>query len=212
MSPEDGNNLPLPGRLSVPRMIVAQFDSIRHVHIYKRLAPEVFRVFHNFLTSCNRHAWFTVFLATFLLLHHVACASQDRYRYAKQNCEGKPQDTRYGNLDQPLTGFVEELHQGAVMLLAHWQYFKRCDLMNFNWDDVGDSALMSLEPYQVEFVKKLVAGFKEKSGLIPTTPAEGCWEHELFWVSRMFVSELSPKTGWMPPEAFTRDKPSVGRE
>jgi hypothetical protein len=48
------------------------------------------------------------------------------------------------------------------MLLAHWQYFKRCDLMNFNWNDVGDSALMFLEPYQLKFVKDMVAHVKKK--------------------------------------------------
>ncbi len=47
---------------------------------------------------------------------------------------------------------------------------------------------------------------------IPTTPAEGCWEHELFWISKMFLSESSPTTYWTPPEIFSRDKPSIGRE
>lgn len=52
---------------------------------------------------------------------------------------------------------------------------------------------------------------------IPSTPAEGCWEHELFWVSKMFVSESSRTPDgkgsyWTPPETFTREKPSVGRE
>ena len=48
------------------------------------------------------------------------------------------------------------------MLLAHWQYFKRCDLMNFNWEDLEDSALMLLKPKQVEFVKRIVGRVKEK--------------------------------------------------
>lgn len=39
--------------------------------------------------------------------------------------------------------------------------------------------------------------------MIPTNPAEGCWEHELFWVSKMFFSE--PTGGlWTPPETFVR--------
>jgi hypothetical protein len=75
----------------VPRMVVAQFDSIRHEHIYKRLTPQVLRTFESFLTSTNKEAWFTVFLATFLLLHQVAYTSRDRYRYTKENGEGIPQ-------------------------------------------------------------------------------------------------------------------------
>lgn len=91
MKPESGPNHPLPGRVSVPRMIVAQFDSIRYERIYKKLAPEVLRMLDGFFASRNREAWFTVFLATFLLLHQVACFSKDRYRYTRQNSDGKPQ-------------------------------------------------------------------------------------------------------------------------
>jgi hypothetical protein len=48
------------------------------------------------------------------------------------------------------------------MLLAHWQYFKRCDLMTFNWAKTEHTALSSLEPYQVEFVKGIVNRIKGK--------------------------------------------------
>ncbi|KAL2162886.1 hypothetical protein VTH06DRAFT_6722 [Thermothelomyces fergusii] len=142
LSPGFGPSNPHRGKILVSRMIVAQFDSIRHECIYKKLAPEVLRAFDTFLASSNKEAWFTVFLATFLLLH---------------------QDTRYGNLDNPLTGFVENVHHSAAMLLARWQYFKRCDLMNFNWDDVKQSTLASLEPDQIECLKVTVNLLKEKS-------------------------------------------------
>ncbi|KAK4100174.1 hypothetical protein N658DRAFT_428222, partial [Parathielavia hyrcaniae] len=206
-----GSDHPLHKRTIVSRMIVAQFDSIRHERVYKRSAPEVLRTVDTLLTSCNKEAWFTVFLATFLLLHQVAKTSEDRYRHAQQNSGGKALDTRYGNPHDPLTSFVEELHHGAVMLLAHWHYFKRCDLMNLDWENAGDSPLMFLEPQQVDFIKGIVECVKNKLPHIPATPEEGCWEHELFWVSKMFVSEPSRKAHWTPPEMFTLVNPSVGR-
>jgi hypothetical protein len=70
-------------------MVVAQFDSIRCERIYKKLVPEVLRSLDAFLTSNNKDAWFTVFLATFLLLHQVAWTSRDRRRYTAQNWVGK---------------------------------------------------------------------------------------------------------------------------
>ncbi|KAL2195125.1 hypothetical protein P885DRAFT_41236 [Corynascus similis CBS 632.67] len=212
LRPGSGPNDPHRGKILVSRMIVAQFDSIRHERIYKKLVPEVLRAFDTFLASCNKEAWFTVFLATFLLLHQVARTSQDRRRHTKQNSGGRQLDTRYGNLDNPLTGFVEEVHHSAVMLLAHWQYFKRCDLINFKWVDIGESALMFLEPDQLECLKRTVHRLKEKLPLIPTTPDTGCWENELYWISKMFVSDTSEVGYWKPPEIFTRAKPSVGRE
>ncbi len=82
-------NHPVSGRISVPRMVVAQFDSIRCERLYKKLVPEVLRGLDTFLTSGNKDAWFTVFLATFLLLHQAANTTRDRHRYIKQNCEGR---------------------------------------------------------------------------------------------------------------------------
>lgn len=85
MEPQYGNS-----RVSVPRMVVAQFDSIRCQRIYKKFFPEVLRSLDIFLSSCNREAWFTVFLATFLLLHQAADTSRDRYRHSKDNGEVNP--------------------------------------------------------------------------------------------------------------------------
>jgi hypothetical protein len=107
--------------------------------------------------------------------------------------------------------------------------------MSVNWDDVRDPALRFLEPYQVRFMKHIITLVKKRCisppgctyllgevallntdfsavNSIPTSPAEGCWEHELFWVSKMFVSEPLQKSDWTPPEIFTRAKPSVGRK
>jgi hypothetical protein len=47
------------------------------------------------------------------------------------------------------------------MLLAHWQYFKRCDLMNFDWNDIEESALAFLEPSQIQCIKSVVRRLKE---------------------------------------------------
>ncbi len=90
LSSGHGPNHPLADRVSVPRMVVAQFDSIRYVRLYSKLAPEALRSLEIFLSSSNKDAWFTVFLSTFLLLHLVAGASQDRYRYAQQNFQDTP--------------------------------------------------------------------------------------------------------------------------
>lgn len=237
-----------PGRARTPRMIVAQFDSIRCQRIYKKLMPDVLRSLETFLSSGNKDAWFTVFLATFLLLHQVACSSEDRYRHVREseNIDSRVrvywrtwrqsltdglQETRYGAMNHPLTAWIEELHRGAAMLLVRWQYYKRCDLMNLDWEDSTKPPLVSLEPHQATFMRSIVGLLKQKceyllviSGsretddtdagsvpLIPATPAEGCWEHELFWVSKMFISQPSPKVDWTPPEIFSRAKPSVGR-
>ena len=80
----------LDGKIPIPRMLVAQFDSIRHERIYRELAPKVLKQFEAFLISGDMDSWFTVYLATFLLLHQVACTSYDRRRHVMENNAGEP--------------------------------------------------------------------------------------------------------------------------
>jgi hypothetical protein len=76
-------------------------------------------------------------------------------------------------LQHPLTGWVEEVHHGAIVLLAHWHYFKRCNLMELDWDNMGKSPLRFLEPYQVRFVRRIVDQLEERCKY----PFDGCqWD------------------------------------
>lgn len=144
------------------------------------------------------------------------------------------QDTRYGAYDHPLTRWMEEVHESSAMLLAHWDYFKRCDLLALDRRKADNSPLKHLKEYQREFIIDIAERMKTRCKwaisescpsrkiflnaerctvpFIPTSPSQGCWEHELYWVSKMFTSKPGAKPGWSPPETFTRMKPSVGLE
>ncbi|KAK0619374.1 hypothetical protein B0T14DRAFT_207330 [Immersiella caudata] len=196
---------------NMPRMIVAQFDSIRHVRIYKRLFPKVLKLLEKVLTSKNMGAWFTAYLVTFLFLDLVGSASEDRHRWAHANSGGKPLESRYGT--SHLAGFVEDLHWAGVVILMHWHYFKRVDLLDMKeWESPGKTALKWLNPEEVNFVKHTVLDLRLELDEIPTTPGEGCWDNSMFWVSQMFRSTSPSDYKWAPPEIFAREKPSVGRD
>lgn len=61
------------------------------------------------------------------------------------------------------------MHVGAVTLLAHWHYFKRCDLMAVNWDDVaGEPALGGLTRAQLGFVRDVVERVRARRTYFPT--------------------------------------------
>ena len=85
------DDYPLWGRVDVPRMIVAQFDSIRHERIYKHLAPRVLKLYEKLITSSDMQNWFIIYLVTFLFLHQVSCISFDRYRRVRDNSGGRQQ-------------------------------------------------------------------------------------------------------------------------
>jgi len=138
-------------------MIVAQFDSIRNERVYKQRVPEFLRRYEKFLKSGNMNAWFTIYLVTCLFVDLVAIACRDVLRRRRQ--QGWEQETRYGPADLPSTSFMEEVQAGGVTMLAHWQYFRRFDLLNTDWDN--GSPLKVLTQEQVKFMRWTVTQLKE---------------------------------------------------
>ena len=87
------------------------------------------------------------------------------------------------------------MHVGAVTLLAHWHYFKRCDLMAVNWDDVaGEPALGGLTRAQLGFVRDVVERVRAKrtySLLLFVLDWWGYDEGEADWLT-IWCSALDP--------------------
>lgn len=188
----------------LPRMIVAQWDSIQNERILKGLRESVLSTLHTFLTSKNQTVWFTIYLVVFLFLHEVSVASKDRYRWAQENAflTSWSSRARYGS--GKLGRFVEDLQSSANTLLAHWEYYKiGVDLQTFDWSArKGEKHLGYLTQVQADFVKRSVGVLQEQGMLSPSqlrtltyhmktdvklsrTPEEGCWEHELYFISHM---------------------------
>ncbi|KAK3995581.1 hypothetical protein QBC44DRAFT_233776 [Cladorrhinum sp. PSN332] len=197
--------MPKHGLLSVPRMIIAQFDSIRHQTVYTKLDREVLMDLERALLSGGKTQWFTVFLAMFLFLNIVSCSSRDRYRYVRENSQGQPLDTRYGKVGDPNTEYVEDLHYGAAMLLAHWDYFKRVDFASMT-----GKGLDPLEPYQHNFINYLSVRLQQRIDTIPRSPLDGFWESDLAWVLRIFSPKTRKDDVWLPPPIFSQVKLSAG--
>lgn len=77
--------------VSLPRMIVAQFDSIQNERILPRQLKKVLADLESYLSSC-KDEWFSMYLAVFMLLHEISVASRDRYRWARERLQkvGRP--------------------------------------------------------------------------------------------------------------------------
>lgn len=68
----------------LPRMIVAQFDSIQNERILPRQLKKVLRGLEDYLSSCKGE-WFSMYLAVFMFLHEISVASRDRHRWAHEH-------------------------------------------------------------------------------------------------------------------------------
>lgn len=91
MKPPEDDDYPLINpdtgekEVSIPRMIVAQFDSIQHGRILGKEKKKVLAQLSKYISSCNEETWFTIYLVIFMLLHEISVACNDRYRWARAN-------------------------------------------------------------------------------------------------------------------------------
>lgn len=80
---------PLIGRVSVPRMIVAQFDTLNYVWVLERFKNKLLRDIDWLLLQNDNRWWFTLYLIVFILLREASLMTLDRYRHARANFGSK---------------------------------------------------------------------------------------------------------------------------
>ncbi|KAK2601607.1 hypothetical protein QQS21_004842 [Conoideocrella luteorostrata] len=116
MKPESKDpSYPLYGRVSIPRMIIAQFDSINHTKLLTKYGQAVLRGLETLIFRNQSTFFWTIYLCVFMLLHEASILSQDRYRHARNHYGRK---YRYS-----IPAFVEELQDGCNNILVHWHYY-----------------------------------------------------------------------------------------
>lgn len=81
----DDKTYPLWGRVSTPRMVIAQIDSIIAIEIIPPLRKKVLNTLASLINTNKTQYWFTIYIATFLLLHNVSTISADRRRHGRAN-------------------------------------------------------------------------------------------------------------------------------
>lgn len=90
MKPETRDETyPLFGKVSLPRMIVAQFDSINHTRVLVKYGRLVLHGLEGYIFRNQGRWWWTIYLCVFILLREASFISADRYRHARNNCGAK---------------------------------------------------------------------------------------------------------------------------
>jgi hypothetical protein len=116
MAPETQDpTYPLLGKVSLPRMILAQFDSLVYTKILTIHGRTVLRELEWLILQNNQEHWFTIYSCLFILLREATWLSQDRYRHGR---------AVHGNaMRYSIPEFVEELQEGCNRLLMYWHYY-----------------------------------------------------------------------------------------
>ncbi|UNI17769.1 hypothetical protein JDV02_004089 [Purpureocillium takamizusanense] len=209
MKPElKDDTYPLYGKVSLPRMILAQFDSINHTKLLSKYGRKVLQDLEQFLFRNNGRWWWTIYLCVFILLHEASFISADRYRHARNNLGAK---FRYS-----IPKFVEELQEGCNNILTHWHYYNCRGWPNPNepWDR-HQSFLAELSSTQYDLVMETMADpriqrqldvwkrYKLENGhverpesqvtaaqtLYVGTQAQFDWDHPFYWISQIFEED-----------------------
>ncbi|SPN98752.1 uncharacterized protein DNG_01795 [Cephalotrichum gorgonifer] len=181
----DDKSYPLWGRVSTPRMVVAQIDSIIAKHFIPPLRRKVLNSLDLLIKANKTQDWFTIYVAIFLLLHNVSTISADRRRHGKANGATK---------GYSLPGFVEDLHLSANITLAFWHYYRTDeDPLEVDCIDRHRSRLVDLGAEQFSFVKKSCMVMREKREEFRTAVN---WDEEHYWICRMF------DMNWSAGESF----------
>ncbi|KAL7931300.1 hypothetical protein V8C35DRAFT_310034 [Trichoderma chlorosporum] len=211
MKPETRDETyPLYKRVSVPRMIIAQFDSINYTRIMSKCGKFVLSELESLMSRYQPEYFFLVYACLFILLREASCMSADRYRHARNN---------YGrSVRYSVPQFVESLHDSCNNLLQHWHYYNakswpkpseagdrfKTHLADVDADEY-DLMMQALTDPAVQKQLDIWRRFKAENGQM-SQPApsnvggsayEGRqvfydWDHPFYWVSQLFEEDWQP--------------------
>lgn len=80
---------PLFGKVSIPRMVLAQFDSINYTTVLSKFGHKVLRDIEVYVFRNQSTWWWTIYLCIFILLREASATTADRYRHARNNFGGR---------------------------------------------------------------------------------------------------------------------------
>ncbi|KAJ6441323.1 endo-polygalacturonase PG1 [Purpureocillium lavendulum] len=212
MKPETKDETyPLFGKVSLPRMILAQFDSINHTKLLSKYGRKVLQDLEGFVFRNQARWWWAIYLCVFILLHEASFISADRYRHARNNLGHR---FRYS-----IPKFVEELQEGCNNILMHWHYYNckpwpdpsepwcrhksfLADLSSEQYDLVMETMTDPRVQRQLEVWKryKLENGYVDPPESQVTKAqapyvgrqAQFDWDHPFYWISQIFEERWSP--------------------
>ncbi|KAK4082370.1 uncharacterized protein Triagg1_2182 [Trichoderma aggressivum f. europaeum] len=211
MKPETRDETyPLYKRVSVPRMILAQFDSINYSRVLTKHGKFVLSELEALMSRNQPEYFFLVYVCLFVLLREASWTSADRYRHARNN---HGQSLRYS-----IPQFVESLHDSCNNLLQHWHYYnakswpkpnERGDRFNTHLAHIDateyDLMMQALTDPAVQKQLDIWRRYKADNGQVnqpaPSNvggrPYEGRqvfydWDHPFYWVSQLFEENWQP--------------------
>ncbi|KAF4957799.1 hypothetical protein FGADI_2883 [Fusarium gaditjirri] len=210
MLPEtEDKSYPLFGKVSVPRMIVAQFDTLNYNEVLERYKEKLLRDIDWLFSQDKNRWWFTIYLVVFILLREASRMTADRYRHARAN---------YGS-----SVWRPRLSKDVANVAGAWPTTRPSGLTNgvrrndhFETLAPKDRHLVKQNLKDPKVKKHLLVWkqYKRDNGKVPKITLQHDagsiryagkqdkydWDHPLYWVSQMFEKK------WYPHPTYTREQ------
>ena len=162
------------GCVLVPPVISAQIQLLMTVIVMQPLKRSVLQKLQKLMEKNQPKSWFTIYLCVFILLHSCALLTSHENRRAKKHglqvscsepsLRGKSlmfEKSRYIT-----NAFVEELHQGAKIMLAFFHYCNKGGhpFATDFWNSSCHVAMAELDAEQLDFLRTTCEQIRQKGG------------------------------------------------
>lgn len=236
MKPIDVPGYPLPGKVSLPRMVLAQFDSITYSKGLNVFGGIFIREMETLMARNHKKYWFTTYISLFVLLSEASWITRDRYRHARQlygptvsvafNSKNPGADAVQVRYTIPQ--FVEELQEGCNIMLMHWHYYNCRPYPDPDKpQEKQKSFLADLEPMQYNLVMETIRrpeiqrhleifkNERENNGEVssPSSPKEkdpsrdyGGSQDIMDWDEPFYWVSQMFEEDWRPHRTYMREK------
>ncbi|KAG6012520.1 hypothetical protein E4U54_007490 [Claviceps lovelessii] len=204
---------PFFGRVSVPPMLIAQFDSINHEKLLSKYGHKVLRDLETFIFRNQSPHWWCIYLCVFILLHEASWLTADQYRLARKNSVSR---YRYW-----IPSFVEELQDGCNNILVHWHYYnchpwprpdnpwnRHKHFMGELTSEQHDLVMTTMTDSRIQKQLGIWKRYRDTGAIeiVPSsepdqphdTPYTGSqtlidWDHPCYWIAQMFEERWEPR-------------------
>ncbi|KAK3114204.1 hypothetical protein LTR53_007704 [Teratosphaeriaceae sp. CCFEE 6253] len=175
------------GIIVVPPIVSAQLDLIHASMILLPMKKEILRLLNDLIINYETRSWFTIYLATFMLMHSCALLTQAEAKRAKRHVSAGSQK-RYYN-----TQLVEELHNGAKIMLAHFHYCNKGSRpFDMDWTDVRNTSFARLDKEQAMFLKETNEDVAAKGERFRYVRDHRLFEDEYYFVAQLYERDWVP--------------------
>ncbi|KAH7361068.1 hypothetical protein BKA65DRAFT_547760 [Rhexocercosporidium sp. MPI-PUGE-AT-0058] len=176
---------PMYGKTPIPPVMGAQIELVLIQGILNPLRAMILEQLQKLILAHKPQNWFCIYLCTFILLHNASLITKQDITYAR----------KHGLMTKfSMPDMIAELHTGANILLAYFQYCcKGHRPFSLDWNAEKSLSMAALDPYQVKFIQKTALQVQANESRYREIRKPSSCDHEHYFISQLFEQDWEPR-------------------